>query len=162
MNSVQQGKVASQAEKNASLTPGQLGSMVSGAEQPLDRSLINTVNNQVQGDMASRGLAEAPGIFASSEAQALAPFEQQNQQTALQLILQKLGLPAETLAALKSGGGGMANMNPLLQMIMQMMKKTPATNTPNFMTTTGPTQDPGLTTNNWTGPTDTGDGSAFG
>jgi len=120
LNSIQQGKVASAAAKNANLSPTQLATQVSQAEQPLDRSLINTVNNQVQADMASRGLAEAPGIFASTEAQALAPFQQQNQQAALQLIMQKLGLPAETLYALRAGGGGYANLSPLLQSLLKL------------------------------------------
>jgi hypothetical protein len=120
MNSIQRGQVASQAQKNANLTPNQLATQVSAAEQPLDRSLVNTVNNQVQGDMAQRGLAEAPGIFAATEAGALAPYEQQNQQTALQLILQKLGLPNQTLAALSAGGGGGTNTSALLQMLMKL------------------------------------------
>jgi hypothetical protein len=162
MTSIQQGNVASAAEKNAKLTPGQLGSMVSGATAPLDRSLVNDVNNQVQGDMASRGLAEAPGIFAATEAGALAPFEQANQDRALQLILAKLGLPASTLAALRSGGGGMANLSPLLQMIMKQFPggKTNDASMPSqanllSLFNPNPTPDPGLTTtNNWTGSTD--------
>lgn len=175
MSSIQQGDVASQAAKNAKLTPGQLGTMVSGAEQPLDRSLINTVNNQVQADMASRGLAEAPGIFGATEAQALAPYQQQNQQTALQLILEKLGLPASTLQALRSGGGGMANLSPLLQSLMkafpQQTNQVPDTsNIPSpvpgiLMDIINQNQNTGggLTTpNNWTGSTDTSGGTATG
>jgi hypothetical protein len=174
LSSIQQGNVASQAEKNAKLTPAQLGGMVSSATQPLDRSLIETVQNAVQGDVASRGLAESPGIFAATESQALAPFEQANQNTALQLILQKLGLPANTLMALRSGGGGMANLSPLLQMIMKMYpqatNQVPPTNAAgtdavtqllqqiNAPADTSTPSFPGLTIpNNYTGPTDTGD-----
>lgn len=150
MSSVQQGNVAGEAEHNAHLTPAQLGTMVSGATVPLDRSLINAVNNQVQGDMASRGLAEAPGIFAASEGQALAPFEQANQDRALQLVLAKLGLPASTLAALRSGGGGMANLSPLLQMIMKQFPggagSSPGATPPFFPSTqSGPSPVEGLT-----------------
>jgi hypothetical protein len=152
LNSIQQGGVASEAAHNAHLSPEQLGTMVSKATQPLDRNLVNTVNNQVQGDMASRGLAEAPGIFAATEGQALAPFEQQNQNTALQLILEKLGLPASTLAALRSGGGGMANLSPLLQMIMKQFpggfgSAGAPGGTPPFLPSTqsGPSPIPGLT-----------------
>jgi hypothetical protein len=176
MNSIQQGNVASQAEKNAKLTPAQLGSQVASATQPLDRNLTNAINNQVQGDMASRGLAEAPGIFAATEGQALAPFQQAEQDRALQLVLAKLGLPASTLAALRSGGGGMANLSPLLQMIAKMFpqqtQQVPNTSdTPspvpgiiwNIMQQNNPTmgqaptQFGDLTTpNNFTGSTDTG------
>lgn len=150
MSSVQQGKVASEAEHNAHLSPNQLATMVSSATQPLDRSLVNAVNNQVQGDMAQRGLAEAPGIFAATEGQALAPFEQANQDRALQLILAKLGLPASTLMALRSGGGGMANLSPLLQMIMKQFPGGSGTSpgaTPPFFPTTssGPSPVEGLT-----------------
>lgn len=148
MGSVQQGELASQAEHNAHLTPNQLATMVSQATQPLDRNLTNAVNNQVQGDMASRGLAEAPGIFAATEGQALAPFEQANQDRALQLILAKLGLPASTLATLRSGGGGMANLSPLLQMIMkQFPGGSGGGATPPFIASTqsGPSPVEGLT-----------------
>ncbi len=149
LNSVQQGGVASEAAHNAHLSPEQLATMVSKATQPLDRNLTNAVNNQVQGDMASRGLAEAPGIFAATEGQALAPFVQSEQDRALQLVLAKLGLPASTLAALRSGGGGMANLSPLLQMIMKQFPGgfggpgAPG-GTPPF-TTSGPSPIPGLT-----------------
>lgn len=157
LSSIQQGRVASEAEHNAHLSPNQLATMVSQATQPLDRNLINAINNQVSGDMASRGLAEAPGIFAATEGQALAPFQQANQDRALQLIMEKLGLPASTLAALRSGGGGMANLSPLLQMIMKQFPSTTPKATPPFLPSGPMPQDPGLTTpNNWTGGTDTG------
>lgn len=152
MNSVQQGDVASQAAHNAHLTPEQLGTMVSKATQPLDRNLINTVNNQVQGDMASRGLAEAPGIFAATEGQAIAPYVQAEQDRALQLVMKQLGIPMETLMALRSGGGGMANMFPLLQMIMKQFpggfgSGSAPGGTPPFLPTTqsGPSPVEGLT-----------------
>ena len=145
MSSVQQGKVASQAEKNANLSPNQLASMVSSATQPLDRSLVESVQNAVQGDVASRGLAESPGTFAATESQALAPFEQANQQTALQLILQKLGLPIETLQALKSGGGGMANLLPLLTMLFGGKTGTPSPITTGSVTYPPPTSTPSPT-----------------
>lgn len=139
LNSVQQGKVASQAEKNANLTPQQLSTEVNQATQPLSAGLVQAINNQVQGDMAQRGLAEAPGIFATGEAQALAPAELQEQQTALNLILAKLGLPNQTLEALRSGGGGYANLIPLLT---QMLKGT-GTGTPNVTGGVPPTNPAG-------------------
>jgi hypothetical protein len=162
MNSVQQGGVASEAAHNAHLSPSQLATMVSGATQPLDRNLTNAINNQVQGDMASRGLAEAPGIFAATEGQALAPFQQAEQDRALQLVLAKLGLPASTLMALRSQGGGMANLSPLLQMIMKQFPgassngaSMPSQANLLSLFNPNPTPDPGLTTtNNWTGSTD--------
>jgi hypothetical protein len=143
MNSIQRGKVASQAEKNANLTPEQLGSMVSKAEQPLSNALIQQVTGAVNATDAAKGLSGAPGILSADIAGTLAPYEQQNQQTALQLILKQLGLPDETLAALSAGGGGNANMSPLLMMLMQMMQKKPATTTPPPQTAGTPGITPG-------------------
>jgi hypothetical protein len=76
--------------------PAKLAAMAAKIQQPLNNGLVQGVTNQVQGDMASRGLSQAPGIFAATESQALAPFEQQNQQTAMNAFLQSLGLPAGT------------------------------------------------------------------
>lgn len=78
--------------------PQQLAAMAAKIQQPLNNGLVQSVNNQVQGDMAARGLSQAPGIFAASESQALAPFVQQNQQTAMNAVLQSLGLPAGTFS----------------------------------------------------------------
>ena len=81
--SQQASALQSQEKAISELTPSQLSSMVSGATAPLNAGLVQSVGNTVQGDLAQRGLAQAPGIFAASESQALAPFEQQNQSTAM-------------------------------------------------------------------------------
>lgn len=75
--------------------PQALTNKVLQAEQPISNSLTQAVTNQVQAQMASRGLAQAPGIFATTESQALAPFQQQNYQTALQQVLASLGAPGQ-------------------------------------------------------------------
>jgi hypothetical protein len=72
--------------------PAQLSAMVNAATQPLSGALIQSVNNSVQGNLASRGLSQAPGIFASTEEQALAPYLLQQQQEAQQQVLSSLGL----------------------------------------------------------------------
>ena len=72
--------------------PAQLSSMVNQATLPLSGALVQGVNNQVQGDLASRGLSQAPGIFASTEEQALAPYLLSQQDQARQQVLQSLGL----------------------------------------------------------------------
>jgi hypothetical protein len=74
--------------------PQALAALVQKIQQPLNNGLTQAVGNQVQGNLAERGLSQAPGIFAASESQALAPFYQQNQNTATQAILSALGLPA--------------------------------------------------------------------
>ena len=76
--------------------PAQLAALVAKLQQPLNNGLTQAVGNQVQGSLAERGLAQAPGIFAASEAQGLAPYYQQNQQSAMNSVLQLLGMPAST------------------------------------------------------------------
>jgi len=122
MNSITRGKEVSNlqsAEKKfADLTPEKLAGLVSRAEQPLDASLVQGINNQVQADMASRGLSEAPGIFAAGEAQALAPYKLQEQQNALQLIMKQMGLPIEYAQAILGAVGPNADVSRILALLM--------------------------------------------
>jgi hypothetical protein len=101
------------------LTPAQLTQKVLSAQKPLDQGLVQGVTNQVQGDVASRGLAQAPGIFAAEESQALAPFVQQNYNTALQQVMAQMQIPLQYAQAEKSYLPGQQNMSPLLKMLMQ-------------------------------------------
>lgn len=75
------------------LTPAQIASGTQALEVPLSDNLVKSVGNTVQGELASRGLSQAPGIYASSLAQGLAPYQLQEQQMAQQAFFQKLGLP---------------------------------------------------------------------
>lgn len=120
--------------------PEKLAQMAAKITQPLDNGLVQATNNRVQGDMASRGLSQAPGIFAASESQALAPYVQQNQNTALQTVMQSLGLPSGSFAPPTS-------MAPLFSMLFNKPSGTPA-QTP---------ITPGLTPPPPQMPTDTGD-----
>lgn len=97
---------------NLMKNPAALAQMVTKAEQPLSQSLIQNVENTVQGNVASRGLAQAPGIFATQESQALAPFVQQNQQQAQNLVLSSLGLPQGTFQ-------NPTNLSPAMQLFLQ-------------------------------------------
>ena len=129
MNAITRGQQTSKlqsAEKNlANLSPEALSGMVSKATAPLNQNLVSSVGNLVQADVAGRGLAESPGVFAATESQALAPYQQQNQNTALQLVLQKLGLPIEYANAVINSVGPNADVGKILQSLMQM-QKTPA------------------------------------
>lgn len=176
INGVQQGQQVKQMQNAENLSPAALASKVSSATQPLDQSLVNNVQNLVQADVASRGLAESPGTFAATESQALAPFEQQNQQTAMQLILTQLGFPAQVIAALSGKG---ANLTSIAQLLSKggTLPNFPSANqvpkTPGSTTTDAdllaqitaaqtPALNPtGITApNNWTGDTSTSsDGS---
>jgi len=92
--------------------PAKLTQMILKAERPLDNSLVQAVNNRVQADLASRGLSQAPGIFGASEAQALAPFQQQNYSEAMNQVLASLGLPGGTFRQPE-------NLSPLLTQFLR-------------------------------------------
>ena len=88
--------------------PAKLAAAIAKIQQPLNAGLTQAVGNQVQGNMAERGLAQAPGTFAASESQALAPFYEQNLNTATQAFLQSLGMPAGTFGSPVNTSGPMA------------------------------------------------------
>lgn len=124
MNSITRGKQVGKLEdaekKFASLTPEQLAGLVSRAQQPLGQDLLQTVGNTVQADMANRGLAESPGVFAATESQALAPYKIEQQRMALELVMKQLGLPIEYAKAVMDAAGGGTDMSKVLAMLMNL------------------------------------------
>jgi hypothetical protein len=84
---------------------------ITGMTQPLDQNLTAAVSNQVQGNLGAQGLAESPNIMATVLAQALAPYNQQNQQYAQQLWQSIHGQPPPFPQP--------ANMTPLWSMLMR-------------------------------------------
>lgn len=92
--------------------PQQIAQMATAASQPLSQSLIKSITNAVQGETASRGLGQSPGIFSTTLAQALAPYQQQNYNTALSSIMSSLGLPGQMFQKPQ-------NMSPLLSMFLR-------------------------------------------
>lgn len=143
----QRADAAKQAQKNANLTPAQLAAQVSQATQPLNANLVQAITGNVNANMAEQGLSQAPGLQASAIAQALAGPEQQNQQTALNLVLQRLGLPAELLRSIPPN----SNMSQLLALLMRQ-NNPGATSGGGFTMPTQP--NPGITP---TGSYDFGD-----
>lgn len=114
------------------LTPAQLSAKVAQATKPLDAGLTQGVGNVVQADLGERGLSQAPGIQAATLSQALAPYYQQNQNVALQQVLQQMMLPA-TAASMTAQP---QNLSPMLALLLASMKggQNPS--------------NPGITTNN--------------
>jgi len=94
------------------LSPQTLSKMAAAGAAPLNQGLTQAVGNQVQGSLAERGLSQAPGIYAGELSQSLAPYVQQNQNTALQALLQKLQLPLEATppSSLYAGGQDMTGL----------------------------------------------------
>lgn len=110
--------------------PTKLAQQVAAATQPLNKGLVESVGNQVSGTLAEQGLSQAPGIQATVLSQSLAPFEQQNQATALQLVMQRLGLPIEYAKALLAGNPGQTNLAPLLALLSKGGMPTTPGSTP--------------------------------
>jgi hypothetical protein len=125
----QRAAAASLAQKNANLTPQQLATMVNGATLPLNQQLVQAITGNVNSNLAEQGLSEAPGLQAQAIAQGLAIPEQQQQQNAIQLVLRKLGLPAEFAATIPQN----AQLAPLIAMLMRGF------GTPNASPTASPT-----------------------
>lgn len=130
----QRAAAAKQAQANMNLTPQQLAAQVSSATQPLNANLVQAITGNVNANMAEQGLSQAPGLQAEAIVQALAGPEQQNQNTAMQLVMQKLGLPAEFLKTIPPN----TNMSQLLVMLMKGGGNAP-TAAGIFNPTTGPT-----------------------
>jgi hypothetical protein len=108
--------------------PTNLSKEVAAATQPLNSGLVQSVGNTVDASLAEKGLAQAPGIEATTLSQSLAPFEQQNQQTALQLVLQQLGIPESILGAL---GKQQTNISPALALLMRQNNPSGGSNPTN-------------------------------
>jgi hypothetical protein len=101
------------------LTPTQITQMISQYQKPLSSNLINNVSNTVQGQMASRGLAQAPGIFAQAIGQGLAPYELQEQQLAQDALFKKLGLPISSRPSPFGPFPQTTNTSSIWQQLMQ-------------------------------------------
>jgi hypothetical protein len=99
--------------------PTKLAAQVRAATQPLNLGLTEAVGNQVSASLAEQGLSQAPGIQATVLGQALAPFQQQNQETALRLVMERLGLPLQYAQAYLQGLPQPTNLAPLMWLLQQ-------------------------------------------
>jgi hypothetical protein len=72
--------------------PAKVTALAEGYTQPLTAGLTAAVNNQTQAQLAQAGLSESPQIAQTVEAQAIAPYIQNNQNQGYNLALQALGL----------------------------------------------------------------------
>jgi hypothetical protein len=71
-----------------SMNPQLLNQRINQFTRPLNQNLINSVTRATAPSIAERGLATAPGMSQQITAEALAPYEQQNQQMGTNLALQ--------------------------------------------------------------------------
>lgn len=104
--------------QNLVKNPQAMQKAAAGYTQPLTAGLTDAVTNQVQAQLAERGLGGSPAALQANLAQALAPYIQQNQQTGLNALMNSLSLGSSTrpatlpsvdlskiMAQLKLGGG---------------------------------------------------------
>jgi hypothetical protein len=78
--------------QNLVKNPTALAAASAKLQQPLSAGLTDEVTNQAQAQMAERGLGGSPAAMTSAVTQSLAPYIQQNQSTAMQTLMQSLGL----------------------------------------------------------------------
>ena len=78
--------------------PAKMTAAAAQYAQPLSAGLTSDISNQVQANLAERGLGSSPSAYTQQLTQALAPYIQQNQQTAMQQLLQTLGLAPKPTA----------------------------------------------------------------
>jgi hypothetical protein len=155
--------------------PAKVTALAQQYTQPLTAGLTAAVNNSTQAQLAQAGLSESPQIAQTVEAQALAPYVQQNQTQGYNLALQALGLgggaipPAlqqqNNLSALAKAfsqiGGAGNGINPaIFAQLMQQGTVQPAqldqnTYTPDYAATLMPPPAS-------TGGDDSGAGADFG
>jgi len=114
------------------MTPAQLVAQEQSLQQPLSQNLVNSVTNAVSGNLAARGLSQAPGIQAASIAQGLAPYQMQEQQMAQQALFQKLGLPISARPSPFQTLPGTTNMSQMWQSMLGPLSKlwAPGASTP--------------------------------
>src|SRR5271154_1425828 len=72
--------------------PAKLQASAAAYTQPLAAGLTADLSNQVQGNLAERGLGSSPAAYTQQLTQALAPYIQQNQQYGMNDLLQSLGI----------------------------------------------------------------------
>jgi hypothetical protein len=114
-----QGTLLDLLQKYANLTPEQAAAAIQQFMQPMSQGLQNTILNKVQASMGERGLAGAPGLIAEATAQALSPYELEQQKLASQNYFNMLGLPM----GITFPGSSQADLSGLAQMLFQQMGK---------------------------------------
>lgn len=83
--------------------PQELARRALAVRQPLSTGLLEGVGNDVQAQLAERGLGSSPAQAEQILGQTLAPYEQHAQDVAIQAVMQLLGLPVEALGAASKG-----------------------------------------------------------
>ena len=99
--------------------PAKFNALVAKTEQPLSQGLTTDIARQADAYGAERGLGSSPAIMKDVYAQALAPAQMQEQQMAINSLIQRLGIYGQspTMAPI--------NVGPMLQALMMSKGTTP-------------------------------------
>lgn len=98
VNEAQQAALKRQRELDQLIkNPALLAQKVQAMTQPLNQGLVQGVENQAQAGLAERGLGTSPQIAEQVFAQALGPYQHQNQMEALRSVLQMYGIDESML-----------------------------------------------------------------
>ncbi len=104
-------------------SPQLFNQQVAAAQAPLSSGLVQNVTNTVDANAAASGTAQAPGVVSAELSQALAPYIQQNQQTAISEVLSRLtGSQSDAGSILSSLHN--TNLSPLLALLMRQNNPT--------------------------------------
>jgi hypothetical protein len=136
---------------NLANNPSALAGNINKLVRPLSAGLTSSVGNAVQGYLGERGLSEAPGIASETLAQGLAPYQQQEQQMAINAYLTSLGLPAQATPRFLPYPQG-TDLSKLFQSIFTKPTPMPfGTNGAGLMTGPNPSPTYGDTSNSGSG-----------
>lgn len=105
--------------------PEAINALVKQYERPLSAGLTKGTENIVNASLAEQGLSQAPGIQSQVLTQALAPYQQNEQQMAIAMAMKALGLPLDAINAIS----GMKDPNSLALLLKNILPQ-PSTPTP--------------------------------
>ena len=115
------------ADEKVLNSPTLFNQQVAANTAPLNTGLVQDVTNTVDANAGATGTAQAPGIVSTELAQAIAPYIQQNQNTAIQTVLSRLtGSQSDAGSILSSLHN--TNLSPLLAMLLRL--NNPSNSTP--------------------------------
>ena len=123
--------------ENLIKNPVAMQKYIAGFTQPLSKGLTQNVGNEVQGYLGERGLSYSPAISGDVMAQALAPYQQQEQQMGVSAALQSLGMTP-------GAPGPMSNVSGPLALLLRQLNPTPGQQTQQQPLQVNPGYDPGL------------------
>jgi len=116
--------------------PAKVNALAAQYTQPLNAGLTASVNNATQAQLAQAGLSESPAIAQTVEAQAIAPYIEQNKQAGYADAIQALGLgggaipPAlqqqNSLSALAKAFASLPNGAVRLKQLLQLSQLNPS------------------------------------